>query len=417
MSEFNPPHTEQDINYLLSPAAIRDRARKLFECAQDGMTHFEIHLEELDAVAELVCDVTLRTYPTLELPYHSRWGHFQAGGVDRLAALDEQLKEVSLGEKARARLDLVVVSVLLDAGAGPGWRFVETSASGAPREVTRSEGLAVASLKMFLQGAFSSSAGWPCRVDAVGLSGLTLDRLAEGFQVSGENPLVGLEGRLELLQALGRTLENDPERFGTQPPRPGGLWDLLTDKGHRESVSGVELLGHVLRGLGPIWPGRLSLGDTPLGDVWRHPLLGELDSLACLMPFHKLSQWLTYSMIEPIERSGVSVGDVTSLTGLAEYRNGGLLLDRGVLSLRDDALRHQRHQPDAPLIIEWRALTVHLLELLAPRVRALLGKTEEEFPLAKVLEGGTWRAGRETAQERRADGSPPLQLDSDGTVF
>jgi hypothetical protein len=43
--------------------------------------------------------------------------------------------------------------------------------------------------------------------------------------------------------------------------------------------------------------------------------------------------------------------------------------------------------------------------------------TSEQFPLAKVLEGGTWWAGRFLAKEKRSDGSPPLQIESDGTVF
>jgi hypothetical protein len=39
------------------------------------------------------------------------------------------------------------------------------------------------------------------------------------------------------------------------------------------------------------------------------------------------------------------------------------------------------------------------------------------LPLAKILQGGTWAAGRKIARERRADGSPPLRVVSDGTVF
>jgi hypothetical protein len=69
------------------------------------------------------------------------------------------------------------------------------------------------------------------------------------------------------------------------------------------------------------------------------------------------------------------------------------------------------------LVIEWRALTVALLDLLAVEVRAKVGMNAQELPLARVLEGGSWSAGRQVARERRADGSPPLRIDSDGTVF
>ena len=54
---------------------------------------------------------------------------------------------------------------------------------------------------------------------------------------------------------------------------------------------------------------------------------------------------------------------------------------------------------------------------MAALVRARLGVDASAFPLASVLEGGTWAAGRRIARERRADGSPPLKIISDGTVF
>jgi len=58
-----------------------------------------------------------------------------------------------------------------------------------------------------------------------------------------------------------------------------------------------------------------------------------------------------------------------------------------------------------------------LLDRLAVRVRERLGKSAAEFPLTKVLEGGSWAAGREIAAERRPDGSAPLLIASDGTLF
>ena len=105
------------------------------------------------------------------------------------------------------------------------------------------------------------------------------------------------------------------------------------------------------------------------------------------------------------------------LTGLAEYRNGGLFVDTGVLVLKDPADRDREHPVDGPLVVGWRALTVALLDRLAPRVRERLGVSAESFPLARVLEGGSWAAGRRIAKELRADGGPPLKILSDGTVF
>jgi hypothetical protein len=62
-------------------------------------------------------------------------------------------------------------------------------------------------------------------------------------------------------------------------------------------------------------------------------------------------------------------------------------------------------------------LTVALLDRLAPMVGSRLGVTRERFPLACMLEGGSWAAGRLLAARRRADGGPPFKVFSDGTVF
>jgi hypothetical protein len=135
------------------------------------------------------------------------------------------------------------------------------------------------------------------------------------------------------------------------------------------------------------------------------------------VPLHKLSQWLAYSLIEPLEAAGIAIVDIDGLTGLAEYRNGGLFVDGGVLVLRDPADAARAHPVDSPLVVGWRALTVALLDKLAPLVRERLGVSAEAFPLARVLEGGSWAAGRRLARERRADAGPPIAVISDGTVF
>ena len=84
-----------------------------------------------------------------------------------------------------------------------------------------------------------------------------------------------------------------------------------------------QILLAVLESLGPIWPGRLSVGGVNLGDVLRHGQISGPGITAGLVPFHKLSQWLTYSLIEPILAAGITVTGVDELAGLAEYRNGG----------------------------------------------------------------------------------------------
>ena len=68
-------------------------------------------------------------------------------------------------------------------------------------------------------------------------------------------------------------------------------------------------------------------------------------------------------------------------------------------------------------IVEWRALTVALLDELAQLIRSKLKRTAIDLPLVKILEGGTWATGRTLAAQMRAGGGPPFRITSDGTVF
>lgn len=445
---------------LHDPGTIRVRCAAILRSVEaDVSPSFSIDRSRLDAVAERVAALTLRRFPDLVIPYHSRWRHFEAGGVDRKAEMDAALAGRSVAEQARARFDLTVVSVLLDAGAGPNWRYTESrqlaaaalpqaapdellamldrSAAGtaappspAPAATsadapvyTRSEGLGVASFRAFMAGAFSAKAGEPCRADAATLRHVDAAALRAMFQSSPSNPMVGLEGRAGLLAGLGTVLQAEATRSGHEA-RPGLLFDRLTAGGACTQISATELLGEVLRTLSPIWTSGSKVQGLPAGDVWPHRWAGaatggggEDRTTDGWVPFHKLSQWMSYSLLEPLQWAGVQVTGLDALTGLPEYRNGGLLLDAGVIVPRSPRLLARTWKPGDECIIEWRALTVALLDEVAVLVRHKLGKTAQELPLACILEGGTWAAGREIAKEQRADGAPPLKIESDGTVF
>jgi hypothetical protein len=398
---------------LLSARVVRERAHRMLALGLDGkLGHFAVDLGRLEAAADAVAETTRAAYPDLDVPVHARWRHFEAGGVDRWGALSDAVGW-SGAERARAAVDLAIVSVLLDAGAGPDWRYAE----GRTGEVyARSEGLAVASFDMFVSGLFSSRPAEPFRVDAEALAALSAEDLGASFQAGPENPLVGLEGRATLLNRLGQAVAAAPDVFGQEDePRPGGLFDQLAAVG--SAVPAPAILDALLRHLGSVWPGRLQLGGVELGDTWRHPALAAPDATAGLAPFHKHSQWRAYSLLEPLTEAGLQVTDVDGLTGLPEYRNGGLFLDTGVLALKDPAVGARSHPVGSELIVEWRALTVALLDRIAEQIRARLGVEAPEFPLATELEGGTWATGRRLALAARPDGSPPLRVESDGTVF
>jgi Protein of unknown function (DUF1688) len=401
---------------LLNASAVRERAHRMLAIGlDDKLPNFRIHLDRMGSAVELVLETTRKAYPSFEVPFHSRWRHFVTNNDDRWADIVEQTKWPDRAARARAEFDLAIVSVFLDAGAGPMWRYHDPKTGSA---IGRSEGLGLASLAMFAAGAFSANPQEPLRADADVLANLTVAGLKRGFQVSDTNPLVGLDGRVDLLRRLGALVASKPDVFGRlDTPRPGGLFDRLAMLADHLQLPAPMILAELLQQLGPIWPSRLTLGGVALGDCWKHPALTTSDATSGLMPLHKLSQWLAYSLIEPLQTAGIRVTDIDGLTGLAEYRNGGLFVDIGVLAFRDPEAASREHEVASPLVVEWRALTVALLDRIADGIRQRLGLDATSLPLAKILEGGTWAAGRRLARERRTDASPPVKVISDGTVF
>lgn len=373
-------------------AAVRAQCACLLEVGErDGLAHFGVDFGRLAPTAAYVAGVIRQNYPALQIPHHARWRHFSVGGVDRWGAVAGRFGVEAL---PRVRVGFCIVSVLLDAGAGAAWRYRD-AATG--QVLARSEGLGVASLRAFEAGVFSTDGSM--RVDAAALMGMDAAALGAAFQVGPANPLAGLEGRAALLRRVGAAVGERPDVFVDGDL--GGLFDAARAGG---VVRADAILGLLLAGLGGIWPAR------PLGDVWPHA-----QAPGGMVPFHKLSQWLAYSLIEVFEEAGVPVEAIDALTGLPEYRNGGLLLDMGVLQARDAGLVDRVLGVGDEAVVEWRALTVALLDRLAPLVRAELGCPD--LALSRILEGGTWASGRAIAAARRVGGGPPLTIESDGTVF
>lgn len=401
---------------LLSSAAVRERAAEMLEIGLAGeLPNFSVDLAQLDPTAAFVADVIRENYPDLKVPLHARWRHFVFGGRDLWAQIDAKATWQDVNARARAAFDLAIVSVLLDAGAGPDWTYKDAAAG---LTIGRSEGLALASLRMFAAGAFSSDPRRPLRADATRLASLTSADLARGFHAGVNNPLAGLEGRAALLARFGRAMLDNPKVFAKRDTaRPGGLFDHLAALADDRILPAPAILHALLVHLAPIWPGRMTLGGVSLGDTWRHSAIKRGDATDGLVPLHKLSQWLSYSLIEPLRDAGIAVSEIDGLTGLAEYRNGGLFVDMGVVALRDPAQALQPQPVESELIVEWRALTVALLDRIAPLVREKLGISPQKFPLGALLEGGTWAAGRKVAKQKRPEGGPPFNIVSDGTVF
>ena len=407
----------QAVRMLMTPEAVRKRCAELFKAAENGeLKYFNLDLGAIDYSVNYVIKEIQNNYPRGIVPFHSRWRHFELNSTDLWSVAIENHPHLTKEEVARARIDLAVVSVLLDAGAGPKWAYHDAITG---LNLGRSEGLALASLRMFESGMLSSyGLEEPLRVDAGALENLKCDSLAEALQVGGNNLLIGLPQRAKLLGKLGEALRRHPEIFGKGiDARPGHLFDYLKAKAKNNTIPAREILLALLLYLGKIWPNGKWIGSTCVGDIGYHSLIRLSDETDKMIPFHKLSQWMAYSLIEPLEDANITVLSPDSLTGLAEYRNGGLFVDTGVLKLKDPDLITKSHAPDSEIIVEWRALTVTLLDRVATLVRAETGNDENSLPLTSVLQGGTWAAGRRLAKKIRDNGEPPFIMESDGTIF
>ncbi|KAI9346173.1 hypothetical protein BDR26DRAFT_1005344 [Obelidium mucronatum] len=444
-------------NQLRSLRAVRQTTSLLLENPQH-LNHFDLSLEKLDSVVDGVLALIKRDYKSpQEIPFHSRWRHFDSATEKRIQKLVlDKAEGVDQVEKVRRVIDLFVVSVLLDAGAGAQWsyKFSDGTVLG------RSEGLALASLDWFLAGGFSATpTSTPQRVDASSLQLVSVEALENAFQVSVSNPLVGAAGRCSLLSRLGSVLL-DPinARFfynkENKDYRPGNMVDYILAKGVEKSdgkvgVSVTVLWEAVMDGLSGIWPAtRTTVDGVSVGDVWPCKAMeaimkegskaaGPIPNLAkddgfYFVAFHKLSQWLTYSLMEPLSLLNCAFEEMDIMTGLAEYRNGGLFVDMEVITLKPETKARgvaaaaaatsgstvPKFEVFDDAVVEWRGLTVALLDLVGARVQNRLGMSAAELPLVKVLEAGTWKLGREVAAKLRPDSKgPPIDIVSDGTVF
>ena len=182
---------------LLSADAVRQRAHRLLAIGlEDGLPHFRVDLARLDEAADLVVETTRKAYPSLEVPFHSRWRHFVVGGSDRWAAIDDATPWRDAAERARAAFDLAITSVLLDAGAGPQWSYRDpaTRTPGWPIRGAGAGEPGHVRARCVLAQSLRVAVARRCQ----GARSLTGEALRRHFQASDANPLAGLEGRAAL---------------------------------------------------------------------------------------------------------------------------------------------------------------------------------------------------------------------------
>ncbi|KAG2219711.1 hypothetical protein INT45_006043 [Circinella minor] len=452
-----------DVEYLSSLRSVRERCFRVQEvAARNQLQHFDIDQSKFGDMVQIVLSLMKRDFDdTSEIPPHGRWRHFDVGGRPRIRNLINSWS--SLGEDAmeqtRRILDLFVVACLLDIETDYTWSYREQLTG---RILKRNEGVAVACLEMFTAGHFSSDPSKPHRVDSEALIRFSLETLAQGLQVDvNHNLLVVLQDRVDLLRHLGQVLQNRQDHFGTDVARPGNLMDYLlahptTINTKKGPLIHLETLWPIVQEMGEVWTMKSSSASSitsndshsmkgatrELGDVWPCKTLQtttESNEYDHFVSFHRLSQWLVYSLIEPMEKLlGATIEGTEQLTVLPEYRNGGLLIDTGFLTLKQPDLerglenyRKNALLPGQPkveiapmfemsdsVVVEWRALTVAYLDIVADRVRETLGLSRKKLTLSQLIQGGTWSAGRELAAISRPNTQePPIVIKMDRRVI
>ncbi|AGO10494.1 AaceriABR042Wp [[Ashbya] aceris (nom. inval.)] len=419
-------------HYLCSLRAVRETSFEVFRyiSARGQGKYCKLDLEKLTDVVQYILNIIERDYGELTgaIPPHGRLQHFNVGGVDRVGELLRDWPGVDEIELSRRLVDLVVFSVLVDAGAGSLWSFTEP---GSGLRVGRSEGIALASFYMFKNGMLSADGS--TTVSGHHLAAMPLETFKEAFQVTEENLIVGIEGRWQLARKLGQVMCRNSVVFGPHA-RPGGIVDYLHSLCPGGSLHIEQLWDTLMDNLLPVWPdNRCSIDGKSLGDAWKLDTLagsGAEGKSYGIVSFHKLTQWLCYSLLPPLMEYGYKFEILgrDQLTGLPEYRNGGLFYDFGVISLLPEAKKQGEQMARATdagsvpvfpaehgAIVEWRCLTVALIDEVLSMINKEL---EAPLTLAQLLEAGTWKAGRELAREKRPEtGGPPISIASDGTLF
>ena len=317
---------------LHDAAAVRERCGMVYRWVADGRSpHFTLDESRLTAVAGYVADVTRDAYPDLKIPYHSRWRHFSAGGVDRWGELAARTRyrrsrtrahrrrpgngERPARRRGRQRLALprpqdrpCLHTFGGTCGCQP--RICSARASSPP---TRT--IPCASIMPRLR------ASMPRRWRAT-FKSIAIIRWSDWSSAA------------RCCAAWAPRWPSGRIMFGHTPARPGNLIDYLLTIADRRRISASFVLATLLESLSSIWPSGLTIDGFAVGDAGRHPAARTQDRTDRIVPFHKLSQWLTYSLLEPLEAAGLGVERLHELTALPEYRNGGLLVDLGVIRSR-----------------------------------------------------------------------------------
>ena len=341
--------------------------------------YFEINLEKLDQTVDDLLEFILKKYPKMNIGMHSRLNH-----IPEWYDLVQKWK-CPLNEKIKRLIDLLFVSVLLDGGSGENWKYISNNI-----EYRRSEGLGKCVYNMFISGFFSLDEKQPYKVDMNRIKLINLDEFKNEFQISKDNILIGLENRLENLVNFSKFMINNDNFNINNNIRPGNIFDKI----YNNLEIDLDKLYEIIFSFSPI-----------INDVHYYK------PLDVYVPFHKILQWLSYSLIDLFKKFNISIRSDNYLTALPEYRNGGFLIDSNIINFKNNNLKNIFHEINSDIIIELRASTIVLIDIIKDKINI---KKKNNLNISQVLEGGTWRYGRYLANKNNIS---PIKIKSNGIIF
>jgi hypothetical protein len=261
------------------------------------------------------------------------------------------------------------------------------------------EGLAIATYRAFVAGAFSASRHQPCRADAATLRHMDVAAVRALFQGTPQNLLPGLEGRAAVLSRLGQLLQTLPQ--GAQA-RPFDLLPMLAATAttalpapETPLLQAPVLLRELLHQAASIWPAPRAQ-SLPAGDAWQHAWAGAAvgraepgeapagspvsehhtqtvplqdPATSGWVPLHAMAQTLVAALALPVAKAGGQLQGLHRLTASADHATSALLLQAGVLLPRHPGLLQETWKVSDEAVVECRAATVALLCELAEHVQ------------------------------------------------
>lgn len=384
---------------LFRPQEVRRRAHEILDLLQKRASpSIEVHGGNMKTALLRVLEATKENYPDFQIPPYGLWREFEAGGIDRWAALAGARQFESAEEMLASAADLAVLGALMKTCRPANWVFEDTMTGGT---AAGSGASALAAFQMFASGAFSAAMADPYRVDAETLTSFDPVELASGLQWDRQADKTLLDAMLRHLKRCGEAMALRPDLFSHgNATRPGLLAVRLAGESDG-AVDALRLLDNLLEAFAPVWDGGAVSGDVMLGDSFAHSGLPGLPDLeeGFICPFHMAAQEMVYSLVEPFAWAGFEVAGLEHLTAPGDTAHAALFVGTGVLELSADG-ENLSQGSARDRMVELRAASIALTDLLAGLLRQELDVSEGQLPLTCILEGGTSRAGNRIFEER-----------------